>query len=187
MKSNDPSRARVVAEISIGDAVSAIEHFAANFPEDRHSTYISRRLFAAAVVIERKADLTKKLLFEKSAAAKSVTKTVIGTMPNADPFCIGGCLSGRSDSSKPNPCFGSREMAERDASETALNKLRRLASRMAPESAQRWYIERETLIEDEAQRCADCLMVSSKAEPMLHTSNCPALLVSLGQTKWGGR
>jgi hypothetical protein len=145
MKSNSPSSARVVAEISIDQAVSAIEHFAANFPADRCSTYISRRLFAAAAVIQRKADLARKLL-EESTATKSVTKTVIGTMPVADPyFSVGGCLSGRIDSSKENPCFGNREMA----AEGALDKLRRLAARVAPASDSTGYAEPEDNLEGE--------------------------------------
>jgi len=58
MKSSNPYAACVVAEIDIDQlikAVEAIEHFAANYPEERQSTYISSRLMRAAALIESKA------------------------------------------------------------------------------------------------------------------------------------
>lgn len=55
MKSTDPARARVVAEIDINNAVAAVEHFADNVPDDHQSVFISERVYDAAIKIRNKA------------------------------------------------------------------------------------------------------------------------------------
>jgi hypothetical protein len=94
MKSNDASRARVVSEISIDEAVKAIEHFAENYPDDRQSRFIADRLTLASRVIMTK--VRAREMDELAAATakwlpdQSVTKTVIGHIPTVT---IGGCVS----------------------------------------------------------------------------------------------
>lgn len=51
MKSTQPQRAYVRAEISIHSAVDAVEHFAANYPEERLDTFTAGRLIRAARLI----------------------------------------------------------------------------------------------------------------------------------------
>jgi len=99
MKSTNPWSARVVAEISLEDAVAAIEHFVEYLPADRFSTYISDRLFTAAEEMERKADAYKKQQRDE-VAAKKFTE-------HAETFITYGTESGRIDCSKENPCFES--------------------------------------------------------------------------------
>jgi len=152
MKSSNPVLARVVAEINIHEAVAAIEHFAENFPEDRHSLHLVGRLNAAATKMMEKAQAQRMKDIEAGAAklrAGASMDTVIDTLRaklvNRDafpphtaseelrdgkPYCgmcqtpgcpwcypkldtmstfvgepvfnIGGCVSGRFDSSKEN-------------------------------------------------------------------------------------
>jgi hypothetical protein len=54
MKSSDPNRAHVRAEISIHDALAAIEHFAANYPVERLSAQDAMRLRRAAIEYDKR-------------------------------------------------------------------------------------------------------------------------------------
>lgn len=84
MKSSDPMRARVVAEIDINNAVAAIEHFAHNAPNDRHSLFISERVYDAAIIIRHKAIAPVMLA---SARGLFISR-------DADKHFNGGCVSG---------------------------------------------------------------------------------------------
>lgn len=55
MASTHPQRAYVRAEIDIHSAVDAIEHFAANYPEERLDTHTAGRLIRAARLIIQRA------------------------------------------------------------------------------------------------------------------------------------
>lgn len=53
-RSSDPYRARVHAEISIHDAIAAVEHFAASYPAERLDDFTANRLEKAARLIRQR-------------------------------------------------------------------------------------------------------------------------------------
>jgi len=105
----NPNFAHVGVEISLFDALSAIEHFAEAIPEDRCSRFVSDRLEAAARKIADKADATR-MKDIKAAAAKLLAGELMSNaldflrakLTTNPVFNVGGCLSGRSDSTKEN-------------------------------------------------------------------------------------
>lgn len=56
----DPYRAHITADISIHDAIKAIEHFAEHYPEDRLTEDYARRLVAAGGKIQGRVDAFKE-------------------------------------------------------------------------------------------------------------------------------
>jgi hypothetical protein len=66
----NPHFARVSTEISLFEALAAIEHFAESIPEDRCSRYVSDRLEAAAKKIADKADATRDKNAAEAAAKR---------------------------------------------------------------------------------------------------------------------
>ena len=133
MKSTDPSRARVVAEIDIFGAVDTVEHFAEHYPADRMSTEIGNRIIDAGLKIVRAALLAPSY---NPAAEQSFYRPV-----NA-PFMHGVCVTEqRAPQGKPDSI--DNIVMNPDPSEDALNKLRRLAhaAQPEPESDATGYVE----------------------------------------------
>lgn len=180
MKSTNPYAARVVAEIDIHQAVAAVEHFADNYPDDRQSIVIFNRLFTAAEKIfdkvanapKRAAELSglfaASVLGKEDAFWNNAYRSMMSTIPfaytngPAPPtdsqvvFNLGGCVSGRFDSTKEN--HGNTPQEEVPKIVRELGECFGTPSSKAPH--------------DISHLCKECLVWSNDNGPERHRKNC---------------